>query len=240
VASASARVSRSLGLAESGWSLHCAGGRATRKMADCPLSKHAHYLRTCLIRGLSENYCNLDSNRLTLVYFCVSGLDLMYELKPTECTQVVRWVKAQMIVAPGHGGFRGSPFFVSTDGHRSEWDVSHIAMTYTGLAILAICGDDLNDIDRAPIRSLIRSLQREDGGVKCHALEDDTDLRFLFRLPHCPLPHTPQGTPREPRPTTSTSPHTTTASTLLSSPHARPPPCRASRAAAPCPRAAAR
>ena len=91
-----------------------------------------------------------------------------------------------MIVAQGHGGFRGSPFFVSADGFRSDWDVSHIAMTYTGLALLAICGDDLSDIDRAPIRSLIRSLQRADGGIKCHVLEDDTDLRFLFRLPHCP------------------------------------------------------
>jgi geranylgeranyl transferase type-1 subunit beta len=150
---------------------------------DENFSAQAQYFRACLLRGLSENYSGLDSNRMTLAYFCVSGLDLLGELRPSECLKVIVWVKAQM--NEKSGGFRGSPFFNSVGDRDLCWDVGHIAMTYTGLAMLAICGEDLRRIDRSPIISFVKSLQTENGGFRCHSMEEETDLRFLFRnRPH--------------------------------------------------------
>ena len=140
---------------------------------------HAAYFRACLLKGLSKGFSGLDSNRMTLAYFCVAGLDLLGELRPNESALVIAWVKAQ--INSNTGGFRGSPFFQSSAVSKSSWDVGHVAMTYTGLAMLAICGDDLSQIDRAPILCFVKSLQTENGGFRCHPLEQETDLRFLFR-----------------------------------------------------------
>jgi geranylgeranyl transferase type-1 subunit beta len=141
----------------------------------------ASYFRICLRRGLTADFSGLDSNRLTLVHFCVSGLDLLKMLDTEDCDRTIAWVKSLMISNRFSGGFRGSPFFVSKNGSCSFWDVGHITMTYSALSILAICGADLSDLDKSSILSLISTLQAPNGGVQCHVHETQSDLRFLFR-----------------------------------------------------------
>jgi len=140
------------------------------------------YFRHCLKKGLFDGFEGLDSNRLTLVYFCVSGLDLLSDLNDGESRQVLAWVRrAQIQQASESSGFRGSTFFVAGSNDESFWDVGHIAMTYTGLAILQICGSTVTALERSRILEHARRLQLKDGGFKCHAHENDSDLRYLFR-----------------------------------------------------------
>jgi geranylgeranyl transferase type-1 subunit beta len=151
---------------------------------DQTRGKHSQFFRSCLNHGLSSKFAALDSNRLTLAFFSVSGLDLLGELESDDCDRIVKWVKAQMICSPGRGGFRGSPFYISTEPAGSPsaiWDVGHITMAYTGLAILSICGAGFADIDRTSILTLVQSLQDDTGAVRCHVKEEATDLRFVFR-----------------------------------------------------------
>lgn len=156
---------------------------------------HAQYLRACLFRGIPSAMAGLDSNRLTLAYFCTSGLDLMGELTDEERRKVLEWVKKQQVLGSTVGGFRGSPFFVVgsdeacwSDGVGAAcrtWDRSHIAMTYTALALHLICQGSLDGVDRRGVAELVREVQKKDGSVKAHQGDCESDVRFLFSAAAC-------------------------------------------------------
>lgn len=46
-------------------------------------------------------------------------------------------------------------------------DKSHIAMTYTALAILAMCGDNFEKVQKKAIVNSLKKLQKEDGSFAC-------------------------------------------------------------------------
>ena len=91
------------------------------------------------------------------------------------------------------GGYRGSTFHVSaaTTPGGDSWDLGHLAMTYTALAILHICAqpgdegvpqevqDEVAAVDVAGARRLVASLQNADGSFCAHR-GGESDLRFLF------------------------------------------------------------
>lgn len=138
-------------------------------------TRHVAYLRACLCRHLPSSMAGLDSNRLTLAYFCCSGLDLLGELTEEEKLRTLTWVKKLEIVGRTTGGFRGSPFFICSGGECCNgvqesqdlgmtWDKSHIAMTYTALGLCLICQGNLDGINKAGVSALVRDLQK----VKTH------------------------------------------------------------------------
>ena len=79
------------------------------------LAAHVKYFLKCL-EGLPAPYSSLDTNRLTVAYFCVAGLDLLSALDRVEAAATVGWVYSQQLRrAPGDpddwkGGFRGAGY----------------------------------------------------------------------------------------------------------------------------------
>jgi len=135
----------------------------------------------------------LDPNRLTLAYFCTAGLELLGVLTPEEKARCVEWVYGLQLPASESGetrpgGFRGGPFFggpfdsesVPVPDGPHQHDLGHIAMTYTALALLDMCGDDLRRLHRKPILALVKALQQPDGSYRCHVGACESDMRFLF------------------------------------------------------------
>ena len=154
------------------------------------LAAHRAYFLKCL-QGLPSPYTSLDSNRLTVAYFCVSGLDLLCALNDVDSKALVRWVYAQQLQRPPGatadgwiGGFRGAAHYgVAFDAagapSSSPFDTGHIAHTYTALAILTILGDDLSGVDRAATLRLVRQLQQSDGSFRAFD-EGESDMRFVY------------------------------------------------------------
>jgi geranylgeranyl transferase type-1 subunit beta len=155
--------------------------------------KHSRFLFSCLDM-LPPPYASLDTNRLTLAFFCVSGLDVLGDLARVDARRVISWVYSLQVLPPaedGHhlspercGGFRGCGFLgapYSSDGSQStsEYDGAHLAMTYTALAVLLILGDDLSRVRADGVLAFVASLQGADGCF-CAYPGGESDMRFLF------------------------------------------------------------
>eukprot|EP00123_Amoebidium_parasiticum_P012532 comp21423_c1_seq1/m.29533 comp21423_c1_seq1/g.29533 ORF comp21423_c1_seq1/g.29533 comp21423_c1_seq1/m.29533 type:complete len:352 (-) comp21423_c1_seq1:601-1656(-) len=155
---------------------------------------HIAYFRRCM-QMLPEPYKGQDHNRLTLLFFCLSGLDVLngLELGEEERAGIVDWIYSLQVVPDkddpdknaGLCGFRGSnwlgmPF--ETSGVKSYYpnDCSHITMTYCALLLLITLGDDLSRVSRKAIVESLRGLQLEDGSFTSTVVGGESDLRFLY------------------------------------------------------------
>lgn len=58
-------------------------------------------------------------------------------------------------------------------------DHSHMAMTYTALAVLRMCGDDLRRVDTKSVTAAMRELQLPDGSF-CPVAGTENDMRFVY------------------------------------------------------------
>lgn len=153
---------------------------------DFNRQQHIRYFAGCL-RQLPSAYSTLDTNRLTLVHFCVHALDIMGVLEEQVNTvQVIEWIYS--LQQQASGGFCGGPFVgnnndcttdESNDGN--PYAHSHIAMTYTALATLTALGDDLRRVDKEKIIESLSKLQRPDGSFQAVLnMPSESDLRFLY------------------------------------------------------------
>ena len=84
------------------------------KIANEPradVANHVRFLRMHL-RMLPQPYLSLDTSRMTALYFCVVGLDILgeleNELKADERAAMIDWIYGLQVDDGGHGGFRGS------------------------------------------------------------------------------------------------------------------------------------
>jgi geranylgeranyl transferase type-1 subunit beta len=157
-------------------------------------NKHSSYLLSCLDR-LPPPYLSLDTNRLTLAFFCVSGLDVLNDLARVDKRRVIAWVYSLQVLPPSAddgrelspercGGFRGcgflgAPHSPAGSASTSEYDGAHLAMTYTALAILLILGDDLSRVRTDKVLAFVASLQGADGCFSAYP-GGESDMRFLF------------------------------------------------------------
>ncbi len=157
-------------------------------------AKHTKFLLR-LIDILPTQYSSLDTNRLTLAYFCVSGLDVLGALDALDAGRIIRWVYSLQVLPPPDAagevppdrcaGFRGSgylgaPFEVEGSRSSSDYDGGHLAMTYTALAILTILGDDLSRVHRERTLAFVRSLQDARHGHFWAYRGGEADMRFLY------------------------------------------------------------
>jgi geranylgeranyl transferase type-1 subunit beta len=79
-------------------------------------NKHIKYLLHCL-DILPQPYTSLDTSRLSVAYFCVSGLDVLGALARVDSKRVVDWIYSLQVLPPPEGadglsaercgGFRG-------------------------------------------------------------------------------------------------------------------------------------
>ena len=151
-------------------------------------SKHVAFFKRHL-ELLPQPYETADHQRMTLVYFSLSALDLLGALDSVDADPIVEWVYAQQIFPSvesdcgeewRRAGFRGGPCH---DGAK-VYDCAHVAMTYTALCVLRILGDDLGRVHRRAIVRALSALQ-EDNGSFCacdpHSCGfAESDMRFVF------------------------------------------------------------
>ncbi|GLH16099.1 Geranylgeranyl transferase type-1 subunit beta [Gryllus bimaculatus] len=82
-----------------------------------------------------------------------------------------------------HCGFQGSSTLIFPENEprcSKQYACSHIAMTYTGLAILLMLGDDLSRVHRAAVIEGVRALQQEDGSFCSTLSGSENDMRFVY------------------------------------------------------------
>ena len=155
------------------------------------LESHVRYFTKCL-EELPSPYTSLDTNRLTVAYFCVSGLDMLRALHKVDRPALVRWVYAQQLVPSADGGdsggwaggFRGAgyvgaPFIEGGAPPTCSLDTGHIAHTYTALALLVMLGDDLRGVHCEATLRHVRRLQSADGSFRAYE-GGEADMRFVF------------------------------------------------------------
>jgi len=163
---------------------------------------------TMHLRCMPQGYESLDTSRMTLLYFCLSALDVLGALdqpsphRPTN-EQLIDWIYAQQVhpyVDAVSGemhyercGFKGGPAAGgkfdpnNSTGHPPNethlYDEAHIAMTYTALCCLRILGDTtFSRVNRSALIAALPFLQRPDGSFTStysHRAEV-ADMRFLY------------------------------------------------------------
>ncbi|KAG7156320.1 geranylgeranyl transferase type-1 subunit beta-like [Homarus americanus] len=157
-------------------------------------TRHIKFLQRCL-RVLPYSAVTFDTSRMTVLFFALSGLDLLDGLKEVEKTEmqhIINWIYSLQIL-PGddkdqlaNAGFRGGTSLASCRGHAdsvssiSSFDCGHITMTYTALASLIILGDDLSRVDRKAVLAHVASLQCRDGSFFSTRGGSENDMRFMY------------------------------------------------------------
>eukprot|EP00088_Acartia_fossae_P039558 TRINITY_DN41184_c0_g1_i2.p1 TRINITY_DN41184_c0_g1~~TRINITY_DN41184_c0_g1_i2.p1 ORF type:complete len:371 (+),score=48.66 TRINITY_DN41184_c0_g1_i2:39-1151(+) len=154
---------------------------------DSVIDRHAKYLKRtlCVLPG---SLAAFDVQRMTIVYFAVSGLDVLNRLDMIEDMKddIINWVYSCLINNDDGNkhrcGFRGSNMLRIGPGDTAThiYDGSHLAMTYTALCILVILGDDLSRINRENISKSIRSLQLSTGCFQATHESEENDMRFIY------------------------------------------------------------
>ncbi|KAJ3321194.1 Geranylgeranyl transferase type-1 subunit beta [Boothiomyces sp. JEL0866] len=151
---------------------------AEKDESDLKFKFHENYFKLNLSL-LPSHYQSTDSSRMTLVYFCLSALDLL-SIKNDATTD---WIFNQLIESDPEYGFRGGPFMGHLWGSKeplNEYDQVHLAMTYTGLLSLMVLDQGLEKIDSKRLVSYISKFQKPDGSFSPTVDSTESDMRFLF------------------------------------------------------------
>ncbi|KAI9202945.1 geranylgeranyl transferase type-1 subunit beta-like protein [Polychytrium aggregatum] len=171
----------------------------TNEPCSLNVDLHVKYFNRCTSL-MPQDYTSLDTSRLMLAYFALSGLDLLGAVdkvvSPENKKHWIEWIYAQQIhpderpelkdQSLGRCGFRGSPFMGAPhDPHAcstpfTAYDASHVTMSYTALLTLIILGDDLSRVDRAAVAAGIKALQLPSGSFVDSLGNEEHDLRFVF------------------------------------------------------------
>lgn len=118
------------------------------------------------LKFLPLGYLSSETQLLTLVYFCFSGLDLLSDTK-IDIEKSIEWIYSLQDVT----GFKG---------FSSANEIPHLTMTYCGLVTLLILGDDLAQIHASEFVKNVQECQLENGSFVPFVGSCESDLRFLF------------------------------------------------------------
>uniref|UniRef100_A0A8C1AHQ0 Geranylgeranyl transferase type-1 subunit beta n=1 Tax=Cyprinus carpio carpio TaxID=630221 RepID=A0A8C1AHQ0_CYPCA len=153
--------------------------------------RHVRFFQRCL-QVLPERYAPYETSRLTIVFFALSGLDVLDALDVVDKPSLIEWIYSLQVLPTddksnlSRCGFRGSshigvPYNSSKGpGAPHTYDSGHVAMTYTGLACLVILGDDLSRVCREACLAGLRALQLEDGSFYAVPEGSENDMRFVY------------------------------------------------------------
>lgn len=134
-----------------------------------------------ITKGMPSAYETQEVNLNNLAYFAINGLAMIGKLDAVLSQEkknaIIDWVYSQQVEAPELGGFRHSACHY-TPHHTVE--ETHLAMTYSSLAILLILGDDLKRVDTPRVMAALKALQLPSGSFMGHPLGGENDLRFVF------------------------------------------------------------
>lgn len=150
--------------------------------------KHVKYFKRCF-DILPHQYAFMDTSRLTILFFALSGIDILDSLKSIEDKResIINWIYSYQILSKdmedNKGGFRGSSSNgakFSCGNQANLYDSAHIAMTYTGLLSLVILGDNLDRVNTSAIITSLRKLQLADGSFQAVFHGSENDMRFVY------------------------------------------------------------
>ncbi|XP_049791198.1 geranylgeranyl transferase type-1 subunit beta [Schistocerca nitens] len=135
-----------------------------------------------------------DAARLTILFFALSGLDVLNaldELSEEKKKHIINWIYSLQVVPQETDdkeswkrcGFQGSStlnFSRDSSDCSGPYVCGHLAMTYTGLAALIILGDNLSQVNKKAIIAGIKALQQEDGSFCATLSGSESDMRFVY------------------------------------------------------------
>ncbi|XP_068127776.1 geranylgeranyl transferase type-1 subunit beta isoform X1 [Hyperolius riggenbachi] len=153
--------------------------------------RHVRYFQRSL-QALPEQCASLETSRLTIAFFALSGLDMLDSLNVLNKVEIVEWIYSLQVLPTedksniSRCGFRGSSclglLFNPSKGHGiyHPYDSGHIAMTYTALCSLLILGDDLSRVNKEACLAGLRALQLPDGSFCAVPEGSENDMRFVY------------------------------------------------------------
>lgn len=146
--------------------------------------RHVKFFQRCL-DIIPAEYQSLDTSRLTLLFYALSGLDLLDRLDVVRNRQsIIDWIYSLQLVTKdevlgNRSGFRGSTTSSLKDCVHAL-DCSHVTMTYAALASLLVLGDDLTRVNRSAVLAGVRSLRRDNGCFRSTLIGGESDMRFVY------------------------------------------------------------
>lgn len=154
---------------------------------------HLHIFVISIEKTFLERHFPFHNSRVSLAFFAICGLDvldLLETLSEQRRQEVCDWLYRYQVTADPAapvqcGGFQGSSTInilnvdISTCGSE-QYKYGHLAMTYTGIAILLTLGDDLSRLNRRAIVDGVAAVQRSNGSFSATVEGNEYDMRFVF------------------------------------------------------------
>ncbi|KAH7637905.1 geranylgeranyl transferase type-1 subunit beta-like protein [Dermatophagoides farinae] len=117
-----------------------------------------------MIKKFDKIFSIDDNNRLMLIFFLISGLDLIN--------------KNDSDISDGKFGFTCHRSAIGRTEYK--YDYSNLSLTYCALISLIILGDQLDRVNRNAIISGIRHHQQNDGRFIQSLIEEESDIRIVY------------------------------------------------------------
>ncbi|KAA0195197.1 hypothetical protein HAZT_HAZT011024 [Hyalella azteca] len=145
--------------------------------------RHVAFLRRCL-SILPSSTVTYDTSRMTVLYFALSGLDVLDaldDIPQTEIKEIIEWIYTLQLTTNGKSAVQFFSEQTSFSKHIDrDLDSAHITMTYTALASLVLLGDDLSRVDKPAVLRHVSSLQCSNGSFLSNSGGSENDLRFVY------------------------------------------------------------
>lgn len=94
--------------------------------------------------NLPDYYTEAETNRLSIVYFCLAGLDALNALHLLDKLWIINHIYYHQVTS---GGFTGSRHLGTQPGEDSL-EQGNLAMTFAAITSLLILGDDLTRLNK--------------------------------------------------------------------------------------------
>ncbi|XP_021770995.1 geranylgeranyl transferase type-1 subunit beta-like [Chenopodium quinoa] len=151
--------------------------------------RHVRFL-DMMYELLPSDYESQEINHLTLAYFTLSSLDILGALDRVDKEAIVAWVLSFQAHKKDQDDLRSGQFYGFLGSRSSQFPAdalknsncnsSHLASTYSALAILKILGYDFSLFDSESILRSMRNLQQSDGSFMPIHIGAEADLRFVY------------------------------------------------------------
>ncbi|CAM0878734.1 unnamed protein product [Alopecurus aequalis] len=150
---------------------------------------HEAYL-AAMAGELPRGYAKQEATHLTLAYFAVAGLSLVRALHWVNMDQIAEWILSFRVYPTANDELDNGQFYGFSGSRTTQYpsncmkdpchNGSHLASTYSALAMLKIVGYDVLNIDSKSLLLSMRNLQQPDGSFMPTHIGAETDLRFVY------------------------------------------------------------
>ncbi|XP_027196291.2 geranylgeranyl transferase type-1 subunit beta [Dermatophagoides pteronyssinus] len=141
-----------------------------------------------MIKKLNKIFPIDDNNRLMVIFFLISGLDLINsldELSDERKCEIIDSIYEHQLHPKNDSDLNNGKFGFTC--HRSavgrseyKYDYCNISLTYCALTSLIILGDTLDRVNRQAIIRGIRLHQQNDGRFVQSLIEEESDIRVIY------------------------------------------------------------